>query len=282
MSEQAMLLRMVEASDAIGPDWEDVLVRAGFRGRHLPIRGKQLSRRRVVVLAVVALAVIYAVSAVAVRNARVGPVYWLFDRSGETYPVHQAPHVSGWVERSRGIPWNGAVGTVPVLQGTVAGHRFELSALTRWGAVALGFSAGTARPLYGTNVPSVGSGSAATVRGLPVPEAVGGRRFEAPDLEDQHWVSITLDIPQGFEASGGGTGPKWVYGVANPRVARVHLEDEVTGTVVTVPTIQGPEDYPVRLRVWVAVLRLDQLVNTVVPRDKDGDELERWELDQAL
>jgi hypothetical protein len=283
MSERAMLMQLVEAADEVEPNWQDALRRAGFRGQHFPSRAAPLRSRRALVLAVIALAVIYAVSAVAARNPRVGPVYWLFDRSDETYPVHQAPNVSGWVDRERGIPWNGAVRSVPVLRGTVAGHRFELSALTRWGAVALGFSAGgPARPLYGTNVPSVGSGSAATVRGLPVPEAVGGRRFEAPDLEDQHWVSWTLDIPQGFEASGGGTGPKWIYGVANPRVARVHLEDEVAGTVVSVPTFAGPEDYPVRLRVWVAVLRLDQLVNAVVPRDKDGEELERWELSTSV
>lgn len=294
MSERAMLMQLVEATDIVEPDWQDALRRAGFVGRRLPRRRELLRPRRVVAIVAVALAVIYAMAALAAGRPRVGPVYWLFDRSGETYPVHQVPRTSGWVERTRVVPWRDYVPTpdggvyrprpVPVLQGTVAGHRFEMSALKRFGVVALGFSGGgPAEPLYGTNVPGVGGGSGGfVVRGLPVPEAVGGRPVEAPDPEDMHWVSLTLDIPQGFEASGGGTGPKWLYGVANRRVARVELHNENDGTVVSVPTLAGPDDYPFRLRVWVAVLRLDQLVHAVIPRDADGEELERWELPQAL
>jgi hypothetical protein len=293
MSERAMLMQLVDAADGVEPNWDDALRRAGFRGRRLPKRGTPVSPRRVLVLAVLALAVVYVMAALAAGRPRVGPVYWLFDRSGETYPVHQVPRTSGWVERIRGVPWRDYVPTpdggryrprpVPLLQGTVAGHRFEIAALTRWRAVALGFSGGgPAEPLYGTNVPGVGGGSGGfSVRGLPGPVAEG-RRFAAPDPESMHWVSLTLDIPQGFEASGGGTGPKWFYGVANLRVARVELVNENDGTVVSVPTLPGPPDYPFRVRVWVAVLRLDQLVHAVVPRDLEGDELERWELPTAL
>lgn len=293
MSERALLTELVEAADEVEPNWQGALRRAGYRGRHFPRGREPLRPRRVVALVAVLLAVIYAMAALAAGRPRFGPVYWLFDRSGETYPVQQVPRTSGWAELTRGVGWRDYVPgpdggryrpkPVPVLQGTVAGRRFEIAALTRWGTVAVGFSGGgPAEPLYGTNVPSVGSGSGGyTVRGLPVPRAVG-RRFEARDLEDMHWVSWTLDIPEGFEASGGGTGPKWLYGVANPRVARVELVNENDGTVVSVPTLAGPAQYPFRLRFWVAVLRLDQLVHAVVPRDSRGEELERWEMPQAL
>ena len=94
--------------------------------------------------------------------------------------------------------------------------------------------------------------------------------------EEFHWVSLILAIPQRLEASGGGTGPKWLFGVANPNVSRVELENENDDTVVSVPTFAVPKDLTVRVRLWVAVLRLDQLVHTVVPRDKNGEPLEHW------
>jgi hypothetical protein len=305
VSERAMLMQLVATADTVEPDWQDALRRAGYLGRHFPRRRELLRPRRVLVLVAAVLAVIYAVAAVAASSPRVGPAYWLFDRSGEMYPVNQVPTVGEWVVRKRGTL--GAVQTdegsvsevkaVPVLQGSVAGHRFEMSALIDENGRAVGpmamrspgstvlsfgFSGGgPAEPSYGTNVPSVGSGGfgAAAVHGLPqlVPPWA-----EPPEADDLHWVSLTLSIPQGFEASGGGTGPKWLFGVANPRVTRVDLENENDGTVVSVPTFPGPDQSPVRLQLWVAVLRLDQLVHTVVPRDKDGEALEHWHLSTAL
>lgn len=302
MSERTMLMQLVETADAVEPDWQDALRRAGYLGRHLPRRRELLRPRRVLVVVAMALAVIYAVAAVAANSPRVGPAYWLFDRSGETYPVNQVPTLGEWVVRKRGTL--GAVQTkegsvsevkaVPVLQGSVAGHRFEMSALIdengrsvgpmgirgRGGAVfSFGFSGGgPAEPSYGTNVPSVGSGGglAAPVHGLPLPPWV-----ESPETVKFHWVSFTLSVPY-IEASGGGTGPKWLVGVANPKVTRVDLENEHDGTVVSVPTFAGPDESRVRVRFWVAVLRLDQLVHTVVPRDKDGDALEHWHLSTAV
>jgi hypothetical protein len=49
-----------------------------------------------------------------------------------------------------------------------------------------------------------------------------------------------------------------------------------------VPTFAAPEGYPVRFRIWVAALRLDKVVHVVVPLDRNGEELERWEMDMAL
>jgi hypothetical protein len=304
VSEQAILMRLVEPADAVEPDWQDALSRAGYLARRFPRRRALLRPRRVLVLVAVALAVIYAVAAVAADSPRVGPAYWLFDRSGETYPVNQVPTLGEWVFRKRGT--GGHVETkkgsvpevtaVPVLQGSVAGHPFEMSALIdrdgrtvgpmeipprgSWRGVMFGFSGGgPAEPRYGTNVPSIGGAGLASVRGLPqlTPSWV-----EPPEDDDLHWLSVTMSIPQKLEASGGGTGPKWLYGVANPTVTRVDLENENDGTVVSVPTFAAPAESPVRLRLWVAVLRLDQLVHTVVPRDKDGEALEHWRLQIAL
>jgi hypothetical protein len=304
VSERARLMLLAETADTVEPDWQDALRRAGYLGRHFPRRRELLRPSRVFVLVVAALAVIYAVAAVAANSPRVGPAYWLFDRSGETYPVNQVPTLGEWVFLKRGTL--GAVQTnegsvsevkaVPVLQGSVAGHRFEMSALIdengrtvgpmamrsrgRWRGVIFGFSGGgPAEPSYGTNVPSVGGGSLAAVRGLPQLVPPGA---EPPEADDLHWVSVTLSIPQRLEASGGGTGPKWLYGVANPRVTRAALVNENDGTVVSVPTFPGPDQSPVRLRLWVAVQRLDQLVHTVVPRDEDDKELEHWRLPTAL
>jgi hypothetical protein len=324
VSERAMLMQLVGAAEPVEPDWQDALRRAGYLGRHFPRRRQLLRPRRVLVLVAVALAVTYAVAAVAADSPRVGPAYWLFDRSGETYPVNQVPTLSDWVFRKRGtlgwVPTNKEraciaplrevgpraglncadpvpeVAAVPVLQGSVAGHRFEMSALVneegrtvgpmamrtrgRWRGVSFGFSGGgPAEPTYGTKVPSVGSSGLAPVRGLPqlVPPWA-----EPPEADDLHWLSLTLSIPQRLEASGGGTGPKWLFGVANPRVTRIDLKNENDGTVVSVPTFDGPDQSPLRLRLWVAVLRLDQLVHTVVPRDRDGDALEQWRLQIAM
>jgi len=100
-----------------------------------------------------------------------------------------------------------------------------------------------------------------------------------------HWVSITASYTaEGpITSDGVGRGPKWLFGVAHPRVARVDLENTNDGTVVSVPTIPPPDGFPERVRFWVAALRLDQLVHVVVPRDGGGEELERWEMSyQAL
>jgi hypothetical protein len=291
MREQAMLMQLIEGADRVQPDWQDALDRAGHLGRQFPHRTKLLRPQRVAIIVAVVLATIYTVAAVAAGRPRVGPVYWLFDRSNETYPVYQVPRLEGWAKLSRGTfdvdPVRGwhAVKVVPVLRGWVAGHRFEMSAFTLDGQFSVGFSGGRpSRAFHGTNVPAVGDGAvgvAGIVRGLPVPKAVGGVPFHAPDPEDMHWVSVTLGIAR-IDSSGGGTGPKWVFGVANPDVARIELRDANDGTAVSVPTFSGPPGYPIRFRIWVAALRLDKLVHIVVPLDRNGKELERWELPMAL
>ena len=305
MSERAILMRLAEPADTVEPDWQDALRRAGYLGRHIPRRRELVRPRRVLVLVAAALILIYAVAAVAAGRPRVGPAHWLFDRSDETYPVRQVPELGEWVLRKRSgvefvqskkeltciaelrpidlgprsdvcIDRVPAITAIPVLRGSVAGHRFEISTWFSDPDLNLGFDAGEpADPYYGTNVPAPGDGwGAVGIRGLREPV----------DGEILHWVSITATYTgEGpITKDGVGRGPKWFFGAANPKVARVDLVNTNDGTVVTVPTIPPPKGLPVRVRFWVAALRLDQLVHIVVPRDHEGDELERWRLEMAL
>jgi hypothetical protein len=63
-----------------------------------------------------------------------------------------------------------------------------------------------------------------------------------------------------------------------PRCRPRESED---GTVVSVPTFPGPTDLTVPVRLRIAVLRLDHLVHTIVPRDQNSDALEHWDLELA-
>jgi hypothetical protein len=277
MSEQAVLMRLVETAEGIEPDWQDALNRAGYLGRRFPRRKELLRPRRILLLAAVVLVVTYAVAAVAADKPPGGVVYWLFDRSGATYPVKQSPAVGEWAPRERagapvlrivnGVP-RGLV--VPVIQGSVAGHRFEMQAFHYGGHLQIGLHpGGTPKPYHGSHVPALDFVQA----GAPIHGVSTG--------DELHWVGLGVAIPGPIEPSGGGTGPKWLFGAAAPNVARVDLEDDNDGTVVSVPTFAGPSELEPPIRLWVAALRLDRLVHEVVPRDKDGKALEHWHLEIA-
>jgi hypothetical protein len=286
MTERAMLMELVDAAEALEPDWRDVLRRAGFRARNLPRaepRGRRRTAARVLVFAALAAAA-FALSAVAADQPH-RVVYWLFDRSHETYPRTQVPTLGRWHEEKRaGLQLHQTdhglqpdVVTVSVLDGEVAGHRFEIQAfLTRifhpeWPPeLFVGFNpGGTPPPYHGTDIPAVaGGGVGFPVLGIP---GATGREL--------HWAGWSFLVPGPIE-SGGGTGPKYLFGPAAANVQRVELRG-ADGSVVSVPTFPGPSSLGVPVRLWVAVLRLDQLVQTIVPRDEDGKELERWHLPTA-
>ena len=278
MNERAILMELVQPAETLQPDWHDALRRAGFAGRHFPQREKPFRVRRVAVLVAAALAVVYAVSALAAESPR-GVVYWLFDRSGETYPVAQEPHLGAWMLARRAgwqlVPTDKGlmptVRSVPVLEGRVAGQRFELEVYSWQGELWVGLNpGGPAPPYYGTDVPAAAGGAG----GFPI------YGLRPPDGSDLHWVGWTLSVPGPIEPSGGGTGPKYMYGLAAPNVRQVDLEGD-DGTVARVPAFAGPPELGADVRVWVAVLRLDQLVHTLVPRDANGHALEHWRLAQA-
>jgi hypothetical protein len=289
VSERTMLMELVESAESIEPDWQNALSRAGYGGRYFPRREEPFRWRRAIVLVAVTLAVIYAVAAVA-SDRRLGVVYWLFDRSAKTYPVLQEPQLGQWtyaerasfgyVQTDKGpVPTESPdpqVWSVPVIQGEVAGQRFEMEVFfhgqTGSGSeLTVGLSpGGPAKAPHGTDVPGFGSAAG----GSPV------HGLYEPDEGDIHWVGSTLYVPGPIEASGGGTGPKYFYGPAAPNVRRVDLEGD-DSLVVRVPTFAGPSDFGLNVRVWVAVLRLDQLVHTIVPRDANGHALEHWHLQEA-
>jgi hypothetical protein len=293
-----MLMQLVEAADGVEPSWDDALRRAGFVGRRLPRSDRPLRRRRVLVLVAAALAVIYVVSAVAADRRPFGLVHQLVDRSDETYAVEQVPELGGWIRRRRAIDEPvmtekgsmQAVREVPTIQGSIAAHRFEMSAFVSdfrsnfLGRLRVGFSPGGPAEKClptscgsGANVPYYGVAGVARLSIYGLGEELG--------LKPLRWVSIAATVGGTLEKTNAGyvgDGPKWFYGVANERVARVELENTNDGTVVSVPTFAPPNELPVRVRFWVAALRLDQLVHVVVPLDREGDELERWELYQAL
>jgi hypothetical protein len=97
--------------------------------------------------------------------------------------------------------------------------------------------------------------------------------------DELHWVGSGLAIQGLIDPSGGGTGPKYLYGPATAEVRRVDLESD--DGVVSVPTFAGPPELGLDVRYWVAVLRLDRLVHTIVPRDAEGKALEHWHLAMA-
>jgi hypothetical protein len=298
VSERALLIELVETADTVEPDWQDALRRAGYRGRHFPHTPLPLGRRRVLVLVAAALAVIYVVSAVAADRRPFGLVHQLVDPSGETYAVEQVPELEGWVRRRRAIDepvmteqgTMRAVKEVPTIRGSIGADLFEMSAFvsdfrsTFLGRLRVGFSpGGPAEKCPATScgsdakVPYFGVGGVGRLNVYGLGEELG--------LKPLRWVSIAATVGGTLEKTSAGyvgDGPKWFYGVANEKVARVELEDTNDDTVVSVPTFAPPDDFPVRVRFWVAALRLDQLVHTVVPRDKHGEELEHWRLPTAL
>jgi hypothetical protein len=272
-------MQLVEAAETVEPDWQDAVRRAGRLGRHRSYTLGKLGPRRALVLVAAVLVGIYAVTAVAAdRRPRV--VYWLFDRSSETYPLTQVPTVGKWtptkragldfVRTDKGYVPKGSI--VPVLHGTVAGQRFEMQVFMRKEGsrklLNVGFHPGeTPPPYHGTNIPAFSF----VTGGAPV------HGLSDADEEQLHWVSSGLSIPGPIESSGGGTGPKYHWGLAAANVRQVDLEND-DGRVVRVPTFPGPRDLEVRVRVWIAVLRLDHLVHTIVPRDEEGKALEHWQL----
>jgi hypothetical protein len=291
VSEQALLLELVEPVEGVEPDWDDALRRAGFRARHFPRRPPaerphRRTVRRLLVLAVLLLATALTISALAADRPH-SVVYWLFDRSPETYPQLQVPTLGRWHDEQRagfgplvktdhGL--EPRIMTVPVLEGEVAGHRFEMETFltnllnpNRPPDLVVGFNpGGPAKPYYGTDIPAAaGGGFGFPVYGLP-------RAFPERHL---HWVGWSLLVPGPIE-SGGGTGPKWLSGPAASNVRRVDLVSG-DGSVVSVPTFPGPSSIGVSVRLWVAALRLDRLVQTIVPRDANGKALEHWHLDIA-
>jgi hypothetical protein len=277
VTERAMLMHLVEDAERLEPDWADALRRAGFVLGRLGV-AEVLRPRRVVALVAVVLLAALAVSAIASERPR-RPVYWLFDRSPQTYPTVQRPSVGPWKIRERAqtsaFCCRLEVLRVPIVEGAVAGHRWEMvvyfrerqGGYTRLLFVGLS-PGGTPAPYRGTTIPALvgGAETGYKVRWMP-----GGE-----DAEDRLFWGDGVYIP-GPIRDGGGTGPNWHFGTAAPNVAEIDLEND-DGRIVKVPTFEGPSSLPAPTRLWVAALPLTHLVHSIAARDAEGNLLERHEL----
>jgi hypothetical protein len=218
MSERTILMELVESAESVEPDWNDALKRAGYGGGYLPRREEPFRRRRAVLLVAAVLVLLYIVSAVAADSPH-GVVYWLFDRSPKTYPVLQEPQLGEWamanrtsfgfVQTDKGLVPSGTadpqVWSVPVIQGEVAGQGFEMEVyIGRGNHLSVGLNpGGPAKPLKGMDIPQLAGGAG----GFPI----YGLEPDTGPL-GLHWVGWTLSVPGPIEPTGGGTGPKYMYG----------------------------------------------------------------------
>lgn len=260
--DELMLLRKARPSN--GPDSAaftyararlDTLIYADAEAKARAATRRPPSKRLIVMLAVFA-ALVFAFSAVATDGPGDDISYWydITDRSARAEAGVQEVTLGQW-----------QAGTI---HGEASGYGWSLRPYVTEGAPnapngTLGIEFGTDLPKYeGSNEAQASD----QTWGYPVYGLAKG-----PNL---HWIGWGAYIP-GTIGSGGGDPPKYVYGPANSRVMSIDLvADEKY--VVTVRTFAGPPG--VRARFWVAVLPLGHLVHTLVPRDRNGNALERWRL----
>lgn len=276
MNLRRILDDFVEAADGITPDWDDAVRRASTspQPREYAARGpsqlwSRFRARRALLLVTAALAGVVVVSAVAAQGSGRFP-YWTFaGASDPTYPTTQTSTTGVWGVEQRALPphydADGHPLEVPTIRGVTAGYSWTLQAYVSEDATAA--TSGQLCVGIGPRERKPANEGAF--------ESCWNRDFVDGDSADGHWAAIAVAIPAKI-----GTGPKLLFGPAAREVERVDLESD-DGSVVRARTFDGPSNARVPGRVWVAVLPLDRLVRTLVPRNRDGDALERWDLEVA-
>jgi hypothetical protein len=121
------------------------------------------------------------------------------------------------------------------------------------------------------NPKGVGAGGGCTEASFP------GPGHSKDPLSETHWLTYMVLTPWGTETAKNVT---FVYGPTAANVARVDLLSP-SGPPISLETIPAPEGLGLDVRFYIAVLRSDQLVNALVPRDANGNALEHWNLPQA-
>jgi hypothetical protein len=151
-------------------------------------------------------------------------------------------------------------GPVVVTTGTSAGVPWELTAFIEEShTLCVGFTPNPSNPHgYGA---STACGS--PVRGLP----------PVPGAKEEHWVGWATSTPGDASTAT----LKFIYGPAAANVAAVDLVTD-KGRPITVPTVAGPPQLGVNARFYAAVVPTAVLVHALVPRDRTGRALERWDL----
>jgi hypothetical protein len=259
MTEQTMLKQLVESADTVEPDWQDALRRAGFVGRHM--RGRRdgrlhraLGRRRVLVLVVAAAATFYAVPAVAQERW-----WWVSSPNESMQPTTQVLTVGRWTGRELTIqPEEGAVPSAPF--DAVGEHWLLQAFINKRNLLCVGVSPDP--PRLANEGAFIACGHA--VHGIGPATTPASRR---------HWVGFGTAIPGKVDDAKA----HLMFGPAAANVQEVDLENE-DGRVIRVSTMAAPEGLGVPARFWIAVVPMEQLVHTIVPRDAEGRALEHWRL----
>jgi hypothetical protein len=224
------------------------------RKRHARLRSLVSGRRRMLAIVAVVLAGIYAVPAVAQERW-----WWVFSPDDSLQPVTQVVNVGRWTERQLRFE-----GSVPTTRFAVDGRQWLMQAfVNQRGHLCVGISA---NPPWPPSEPVGFISCGHPIHGIP---PTSPRRKEV----EVHWVGFGTAIAGKVESAR----TKIHVGPAAENVRSIDLEND-DGRVVRVPTIAAPKELGVPARFWIAVLPIEHLVHTLVPRDEDGKALERWGL----
>jgi hypothetical protein len=210
-------------------------------------------RRRMLVALAAVVAAIYSVPAVAEES-------WWWANSGDSsmQPVTQVLTVGRWT--SQDLMIHPEEGAVPSAGFDAAGGHWLLQAfINHQGHLCVGVS---------PDPPRVANEDAFIACGHPV-HGISSATTSA----DLHWVGFGTAVPGRVEDANA----RFVFGPAAANVREVDLENE-DGRVLRVSTMAAPEGLGVPARFWIAVVPMEQLVHTLVPRDAEGNELEHWRL----
>lgn len=229
------------------------------RERRARLRSRAIGRRRgVLVVVAAALAVTYSVPAVAQESW-----WWVNSPNDPARPVSQVVSIGPWTIKELLISDPNAT-TAPTASVRSGGARWAVQAyLDGAQSLCLGISP---EPVTDDVGGAVSCGF--PVRGLAPPDTPPGQL---------HWVGYVAGIPGKVTA----TSPKFMFGPAAPNVHSVDLENNNEGRAMRVRTLPVPEGLGVKARFWIVVVPPDELVHTIVPRDEDGEALERWRLPMA-
>jgi hypothetical protein len=214
-------------------------------------------RRRMLVIVAVALAAIYTVPAVAQERW-----WWVTSPDDQLQPMTQVVTVGRWTERQ--LLHTEEADSVLAAPFAADGRTWVLQAfVSKRDILCVGIKAD---PPWPPSEPVGFVQCGHPVHGIPPPRP---RRKEV----EVHWVGFGTAIAGKVESST----TKIHVGPAAENVRTVDLENN-DGRVIRVPTIAAPEGLDRAARFWIAVLPIEQLVHTVVPRDEEGKALEHWRL----
>jgi hypothetical protein len=228
------------------------------RARRQEARLRPNRRRRLLVIVAAALAVFYAVPAVAQERW-----WWVSSPNDSMQPTTQVLTVGRWTSRELKIhPEEGGVPSARF--DAVGGHWLLQAFINQRGMLCVGVMpdppklANDVGGFIACGHPIHGVGPAATAE------------------RNRHWVGFGTAIPGKVESAKA----RFMFGPSAANVREVDLANE-DGRVIRVPTMAAPEGLGVPARFWIAVVPMEQLVHTLVPRDEDGKALEHWRLPVA-